>query len=181
MYYKMEKILLKNNLPHVVTLIKDGYFEELFKIEDFEIDVNDLILGMSELNKNGISLLDISVSKSKEGVTKIDKNALENAGIFKDKEWLVKPKSVDFLPENDIIPFKSDSWALGEFIIRIITNGKTIPKRFMKSQALMDKFIESIPTEKYKNVLQKILILDPNQREYTWNILNEDNSSCSIQ
>lgn len=176
----MEEILIKNNLPHVITLKKSDDFEDLFEMNYEDVNVHDLILGMSELNKNGICLLNISVSKSREGITKIDKNAIHNAGLYKGGAWLKEPEIVDFLPEGEnIIPFKSDSWALGEFIVKVITGGKTIPKRFMKSQTLMNKFIDSLP-ENHKDILQKILILDPDQREYTWNLIKE-NEGCTIQ
>ena len=132
---------------------------------------------MSELNKNKICLLEIYVGTSKEGTTKI-KGVIENGGLYENETWVVTPKMVDFLPEGEnIIPFKSDSWALGEFIVRTHTNGKTIPKRFMKSQELLNKFIDTIP--EHSDILKRILVLDPYSREFTWNLVKEEHG-CVI-
>lgn len=172
----MESLLKRKNLPHVET-IGTGTSEELF---DGNVNIRDVILGMSELNRNKICLLEISVGTSNEGITKI-KNVIENGGLYNtDTEtWVDKqPTLVDFLPEGEnFIPFKSDSWALGEFIVRQHTKGKTIPRRFMKSQELLNKFIDTLPDSE---ILRKILILDPYTREFTWNIVKED-TSCIIQ
>ena len=173
----IEGILLKKNLPHVITVLNSsGDFEELH--EDVEFNIKDIILGMAELNSNDICLLDIHVGKSKEGTTKI--KSIEYAGIYKNEQWIKEPVCNITLPEGDsIFPFKSDSWALGELIVRL-TYGKTIPSKFMKSQTLLDKFVDSLDFE-YKEQLKKILVLDPYKREFTWNIFKEDFNNCTIQ
>lgn len=178
---EIEQILLKKNLPHVVTAYGNGKFEELY--EHGPVYPKHVILGMAELNKNGISLLNISVGNSKEGITKIDMSVLEHGSVTK------TPTLVDdiFLPEGDsLVPFKSDTWALGEFLVRTAYHpeGKGIPKRFMKSQVLMDKFIDSLGPE--AEFLKKMLVLDPNERVYTWDILKNDTvtkveGNCTIQ
>lgn len=180
----IEKILLKRNLPHVVVAYGNGTFEELY--EQGPVYPKHVIRGMAELNQNGISLLNISVGNSKEGVTKIDKSVIENGGVYdkKTEQWVSGkiPTLNECLPEGEnIIPFKSDTWALGEFLVRTVYHpeGKSIPKRFMKSQILLDKFIDSLGSE--AEFLKKVLILDPYSREFTWNILKEESGGCNIQ
>lgn len=153
------EILLKKNLPHVITVFdKDGNTEELSSSDDDgKINIRHVILGMAELNKNGISLLEISVGTSKEGITKI--KSIESARVSAD--------------------FKADSWALGEFIVKYQTDGKTIPKKFMKSQNLMNTFIESLNDDHHQDILKKVLVIDPQKREYTWNLIRED-EGCTI-
>jgi hypothetical protein len=134
-------------------------------------------LWLSELNKNKICLLEISVGNSIEGTTKIDSSVLENGSI----EGVSNPKHIDFLPEGaEYIPYKSDSWALGEFLVRNVYHpeGKSIPKRFMKNQKLLDTFINSLGEG--DEILKKLLVLDPTGREYTWNLIKED-PGCIIQ
>jgi hypothetical protein len=109
------------------------------------------------LNKSGITLLDISAGVSKEGVTKIADVSNINP----------KVSPID-LPEESIIPFKSDSWALGEFIVRYKTGGKTIPRKFLKSQVLLDKFSGD------DELLKKLLVLDPVNRAFTWDVAPPD-------
>jgi hypothetical protein len=177
----MRDILLRRNLPHVITVIGSELTEELVESVS-NITPRDVILGMAELNKNNISLLEISVGISREGTTKI-KSVLEHGGVYKNEEWIdgKEPTRVDFLPEGDaLLPFKSDSWALGEFLVRHYTGGKTIPRKFMKTQSLMDKFVESIGTDD-EEVLKKLLVLDPYKREYTWNVTVKDEPGCIIQ
>lgn len=167
-------VLLRRNLPHVVTVYGNNSTEELFS---GPINPRDVILGMAELNKNKICLLDISVGNSREGTTKIDSSVLENGTLEG-----TPPKHVDFLPEGEeYILYKSDSWALGEFLVRNVYHpeGKTIPKRFMKSQKLLDTFIDTLD-EGGEDTLKKLLRINPEDREYTWNIIKED-SGCSIQ
>ncbi len=168
---QVHEILLRKNLPHVATIKnRNGDLEELS--DNGQIVINHVIKGMSELNKNGIVLLDIQVGNSYEGITKI-KN-IESSGLYLNDTWIIVPQNVDFLPEGDkIIPFKSDTWALGEFLVFQKT-GKNIPKRFKKSQKLLDTFIGD------DEILKKILVIDPEKREYTWNIIPED-QSCTIQ
>jgi hypothetical protein len=171
----MRDVLLRRNLPHVVTVYGNNSTEELFT---GPVNPRDVILGIAELNKNKVCLLDISVGNSREGTTKIDSSVLENGSMEG-----TRPKPVDFLPEGDeYVLYKSDSWALGEFLVRNVYHpeGKTIPKRFMKSQKLLDTFIDSIGGEG-NEILKKLLRIKPDEREYTWNIIKEENSGCTVQ
>jgi hypothetical protein len=157
-------ILLKKNLPHVITLIdRNGKIEDL----DYEksININEVIQGVAELNKNGLVIPNINVGLSKEGVTKISN--ISELGLFLEDKWItnVSIEEDESLPEKKIIPFKSDSWILGEFIVQHLT-GKSIPKKFLKSQVLLDKFSESIS---FPN-LKQLLVLDPVKRSYVWEI-----------
>ena len=99
-------ILLRRNLPHVITVLGSELTEELVV---GTINPRDVILGMAELNKNKISLLEISVGISREGTTKI-KSVLEHGGVYDttNEEWVGGKETtrVDFLPEGDsLIPF----------------------------------------------------------------------------
>jgi hypothetical protein len=152
------EVLLKKNHPHVVTILnKEGTETEPL---DFTAPINvyELAQGLAELNKSGITLLDISAGVSKEGVTKIANVSNINQ--------VVSP--ID-LPEETVIPFKSDSWALGEFIVRYKTEGKTIPRKFLKSQTLLDKF-----SGDDDEMLKKLLVLDPEKRAFTWEVAPPD-------
>lgn len=177
------EILRRNNPPHVIHVRNrnGNLLEELY--EDENPNIIHIIQGISELNKNGIVLLDISVGKSAEGITKI-KN-IESMGLFRNEQWIhdpVYPEDVQF-PEGDLIPFKSDSWALGEFIVKHKTGGKSIPKRFLKSQRLLDIFSDSIDS----NTLRKLLVLNPENRSYTWDLIPRQQGGgvveegCNIQ
>lgn len=175
---RIHEILIRKNLPHVATLQNSkGEFEPLF--EDGQLNYTELLQGMAELNKNGIVLFDIRAGVSREGITKIAD--LSNAGLFLNNEWLLKPiteNDDDYVP--DLIPFKTDSWFLGEFIVEQIT-GKKIPKRFLKSQTLLEKFVDSIIEA--PPFLNKLLVLDPEKREYTWNLAPPSQKSeggCNI-
>lgn len=174
---RIHEILLRRNFKHVATLQnKDGDFERLD--EEAPLDSYELTQGLAELNRNGIVLLDIRAGVSLEGVTKIAD--VSNAGLYIDEKWILEPKMYEDvnLPENTIIPFKSDSWALGEFLVQNKT-GKGIPKRFLKSQALLNKFLgdDSDP------ILKKLLVLDPTQRSYTWDLVpssTNNKDGCSV-
>jgi hypothetical protein len=174
---RIQEILLRKNLPHVATLMnKNGDLEPMDTTGSLNID--ELIHGMAELNKNGIVLIDIRAGVSREGVTKI--SDISSAGLYINKEWVLEPRPFDDidLPEVNVIPFKSDSWALGEFIVKYKT-GKPIPKRFMKSQSLLNKFCGGDDDE----ILRKLLVLDPEQREFTWNLVplkKDEGGGCSI-
>jgi hypothetical protein len=176
---RIHEILLRKNMPHVATLQnKNGDFEEL----DYEkpLNLKELVQGLAELNKNGIVILDIRAGVSREGITKIAD--VSNAGLYKDGEWILEPKNYEDvnLPEVNPVPFKSDSWVLGEFIVQYKT-GKGIPKRFIKSQVLLDKFVGEDDGE----ILRKLLVLDPSTRSYTWDLVstvnnNDGGGGCSI-
>lgn len=173
---KIQEILLRKNLPHVATIMnKYGDVEEL----DYTSPLNllELAQGVAELNRNGIVLTSIKAGVSREGITKI---IPQNTGLFLNNELVTPEPSLNDddpdLPEVNFIPLKSDSWILGEFIVRYLT-GKTIPKKFTKSQSLLDTFSDNL----YKAVdLTKLLVLDPNQRSYTWDVVPKSEGGCSM-
>lgn len=155
-------------MPHVATLQnKNGEFEELDA--EAPLDAKELVQGLAELNRNGIVLLDIRAGVSREGITKIAD--VSGAGLYSNDEWIVEPSVGDVnLPEASVVPFKSDSWALGEFIL-----GKPIPKRFLKSQTLLDKFIYG-----EDELLKKLLVIDPSARSYAWDVVPKDEGGCLL-
>lgn len=166
----IQEIIIRKNFKHVATIInKNGDIEEL---SDGPVNLDDVIHGMAELNRNGISLLKIQTGKSNEDVTKI-KNIVD-MGLYKDGMWIKKPSYDDTtLSENEVIPFKSDSWVLGEYIVKKKT-GKCIPKRFLKSQKLLDTFSGD------DEILKKLLVIDHSRRMYTWEIYPENNQGGCI-
>ena len=171
---KIREIIIRKNFKYVATILNGkGDMEEL--IYDGSINIDDVILGMAELNKNNIILVDINVGNSREGISKIAN--IHSMGLYINGEYIKEPEGEFNIPEVNIIPFKSDSWVLGEFIVRHKT-GKGIPRKFLKSQNLLDKFTEG------DDVLRKLLVLDPVQRSFTWEILqteNQKNEICNIQ
>lgn len=168
---KIQEIIIRKNFKNVATIMnKYGDIEEL--TDEGQPNINEVIQGVADLNKNGIVVLDIQSGTSREGVTKI-KN-IESFGLFLEGEWIKEPFTDVSIPEVNIIPFKSDSWILGEYIVKQRT-GKYIPKRFLKSQNLLDKFSGD------DEILRKLLVLDPEKRSYTWELFNELNNGCLIQ
>ena len=160
-------ILLDRNFRNVVTVKNRQH--DLETLVDGPVNINDVIDGVIDLNKQGITLLRICTGNSRDGTTKI-KN-IEDFG-YKDKE----PTHPDdlILPENTVVPFKSDSWVLGEFIVKYKT-GKTIPKRFLKSQNLLNKFIDD------DEILKKLLVLDVEKRCNTWELSTfKEQNQCVI-
>lgn len=166
----IQEILLRNNMPHVV-YVKNRY-GELETLVDGPVNIDHVVKGLAELNRKGVVLLDIQVGNSLEGITKI--KSIYSAGIFKNDTWIKQPVNEVELPEDDVIPFKSDSWALGEFIIKLKT-GKNIPKRFLQSQNLLNTFIGD------DDLLKKLLVIDPIKRSYSWDITKEDQNGCIVQ
>lgn len=164
------EVLRERNLPHVVTLIDNSVFEEL----DYSRNINvyELGQGLAELNKNGICLLDIKAGVSRDGITKIaDVSNARATPPLEIPEDLILPEGTGY------VKFKSDSWALGEFIVKYKTGGKVIPKRFLKTQSLLDKFSGE------DEILRKLLVLDPEQRAYTWEVFRvseRENNACSL-
>ncbi len=152
------EIIAKANPPHVATILdpkNGGVAEELDM--SLPLDLQDVIDGVAELNRLGISLptrIEAGVSRT-DGRTKIS-NALTDG-------WIVSSEYKDDI-DPPPIPYKSDSWVLGEFIVRILDpNGRSIPKKFLRSQKLLDKYIaetEFLP----KEILPELLVLDPEQR-----------------
>lgn len=166
---KIQEIIIRKNFRNVATIMnRNGDVEEL---SDGIPDVQNVIQGMADLNRNGIVVVDIQTGISREGVTKI-KN-IESFGLFVYGEWIKEPNGEFAVPEVNLIPFKSDSWILGEFIVKQKT-GKSIPKRFLKSQNLLDKFSGD------DEILKKLLVLDPEKRSNTWDLVSE-NQMCTIQ
>lgn len=169
------------NMPHVATLQnRTGEFEPF--VEEGDLNLDEVIRGVAELNSNGIILLNIRAGVSAiDGKTKI--SSVDGAGLYRDGEWIVEPQQTDDgdLPEENIVPFKSDSWVLGEYIVRHTTGGKTIPRRFTKSQTLLDRFCAGNP---YEETLKKLLVIDPENRKYTWEISPPtqvtENPGCSL-
>ena len=94
--------------------------------------------------------------------------------LYLNGEWLKEPVIDISLPEVNPIPFKSDSWVLGEYIVKQRT-GKNIPKRFLKSQKLLDTFSGD------DEILRKLLVLNPENRSYTWELIKEQPITCTIQ
>lgn len=157
---QVHEILLRTNPPHV-TYIKNrnGDLEDVD--ETGPINKMDVLRGMAELNKQGIVLLDIKAGVSKEGVTKI--SSVQSAGLYKDDQWIIEPYVDDdlSLPEGDVVPFKSDSWVLGEYLL-----GKRIPRKFLKSQNLLDTFCQN-----EDDIVKQLLVLNPEKRAYTWDLV----------
>lgn len=148
---------------------RNGDLEEV----DHESPINklDVLRGMAELNKQGIILLDIRAGVSKEGTTKI--SSVDSAGLYENNKWIIEPFVPDTLslPEGEVVPFKSDSWALGEYLL-----GKRIPRRFMKSQKLLDTFCAN-----EDELVKSLLVLNPEKRPYTWDLAPSSSSSeCSL-
>ena len=166
----MEEILIRKNFRNVATVInKNGDIEEL---SDGVPNIQEVIKGISDLNKNGIVVPFIETGISREGVTKL-KN-IHSFGFYKNDTWIKEPEGEYVLPEVNFIPFKSDAWVLGEYIVKKNT-GKGIPKRFLKSQKLLDTFSGEDET------LRRLLVLDPEKRSFVWELIKEENNGCTIQ
>lgn len=168
---KIQEIIIRKNFRNVATIIdKYGNVEEL---SDGKPDIQEVIKGVADLNKHGIVLFDIQTGVSREGVTKI-RNSHDTFGLYVNDTWEYSPNTtVPSLPEVNFVPFKSDSWILGEFIVKERT-GKYIPKRFLKSQKLLDTFSGD------DEILKKLLVIDPSQRSYAWELVKEEPSVCII-
>lgn len=168
---KIQEIIIRKNFRNVATIIdKHGNVEEL---SDGKPDIQEVIKGVADLNKTGIVIYDIQTGISREGVTKI-RNSHDTFGLYVNHEWVYTPNTaIPSLPEVNFLPFKSDSWILGEFIVKEKT-GKYIPKRFLKSQKLLDTFSGD------DEILKKLLVLDPSQRAYSWELVKEEQSGCII-
>lgn len=166
------EIIIRKNFKYVESIInRNGDTENLS--DSTIVDIDHVISGISELNKNGIVISKICTGLSHDGITKI-KN-IESFGLYKNNTWIKKPTDEDYsIPENEFIPFKSDSWILGEFIIRHKT-GKNIPKKFLKSQNLLNTFIGD------DEILKNLLVINPENRSYVWEIVKEENQGCVIQ
>ena len=143
----MDQILMRNNLPHVVTVFSEGTYEELHSGEP---NVSELIQGLRELHSIGISVLDITYGISQEGTTKI-----ADPGTFSTSD---PPNTRYNLPEDVPVLFKSDLWCLGCVII-----GKNVPRRCTKTQETLDQYSDTFGTEKAP-VLRRLFILDPTKR-----------------
>lgn len=171
----VREILVRKNLPHVITIYDQSHEETLDFSHPEQINIQDVIKGVSELNNQGIVLLSCGIhpGTSKEGITKL-KVDTQKLGLFLNNTWVVSSSlqiDDDYdLPEHEYIPFKSDSWILGEFIVQHKT-GKSIPKKFLKSQTLLDKFCGD--DEK----LKKLIVLNPDIRARASDLVPESNDS----
>lgn len=174
----VKEILITRNLPHVAMIKnRNGDVEEL---REGIINIEHVIKGIADMNKNGIILLDIKVGNSYEGITKIYN--IDSAGIYKNDTWVVYPKIPEImdLPEgDDIVPFKSDSWILGEFLV-IQKTGKKIPKRFKRSQNMLNTFLSDELFNQDIETLKKLLVINPHDRSYTWDLINSSKQQCII-
>lgn len=150
------QILLKKNFKHVVTVHDSkGTTEEINP--NAHIDPQSIINGMADLNSHGVILWNI-----KAGVSTLDGNTkitnIDSFGLLnKDGSWAHEPSGYDDLIDDPPVPFKTDAWVLGEYLVRLKT-GKGIPRRFLKSQTLLDKFTKD------DEILRKLLILDKENR-----------------
>ena len=145
----VESILMRNNLPHVVTVFSEGNYEELHSGEP---NVSELIQGLRELHSVGISVLDIKYGISQEGVTKLkDPSTFGLSGTE-------LPNTRYNLPEDVPVPVKSDLWCLG-----CVITGKNVPRRCTKNQEVLDKYSDTFGPEK-SEVLRHLLVLDPEKR-----------------
>lgn len=140
-------ILMKHNLPHVITVFSEGDYEEL---QQGQPSVPDLIQGLKELHSVGLSVLDITYGISKEGTTKIADPATFSAS---------EPPNTRYnLPEDSPVRFKSDLWCLGCVII-----GKNVPRRCTKTQETLDQYSDTFGPEK-SAILRRLFALDPMAR-----------------
>ena len=143
----MDQILMRNNLPHVVTVFSEGNYEELHSGEP---NVSELIQGLRELHSIGISVLDITYGISQEGTTK-----LTDPSSF----GLSDPPNTRYnLPEDVPVPFKSDLWCLG-----CVITGKNVPRRCTKNQEVLDHYSDTFGPEK-ASVLRRLFVLEPSKR-----------------
>jgi hypothetical protein len=158
-------ILMRKNLKHVVTVYDHSGTTEKMET-DVPLDTLSILKGVAELNRNGFVVWSIQA-----GVSVNDKNTkimnIESFGIFHDDTWVQEPSGYEDLMDDPPVPFKTDSWVLGEYLVRLRT-GKGIPRRFLKSQALLDKFTKD------DDMLKKLLVLDKDARAYTWDIIPKE-------
>jgi serine/threonine protein kinase len=162
-FEKMCETLIYRNFPHVVTVKNSkGDTEELIENDSVGGD-GDVICGMRELHSAGITVCDIRVGRGPEGQVKI--TDIKCFG-YQDEPPLNTRYN---LPESSYVKFKSDIWCLGCFLI-----GKNIPKRFTKSQELLDGFLKDAPD--YIKVMLKV---DPSQRELPFK-KSDDGQGCAI-
>lgn len=157
---QVNDILLRKNLRNVVSILnREGDLAEEIVYIPTTINTDEIIHGVAELNRNGIVVFDIVAGKNREGTTKITN--IRDFGIYRDGAWIYRPTEESYetsLPEGEFIPFKSDAWILGEYLARIKTSKKTIPKRFLKSQNMLDRYLDNDP------ILTKLLVIDPEKR-----------------
>jgi len=166
------QILLKRNFKHVVTVHDSkGTTEEVQT--DAPIDPQSIINGLADLNSHGVIVWNI-----KAGVSTLDGNTkitnIDSFGLInKDGTWAHEPSGYDDLIDDPPVPFKTDAWVLGEYLVRLKT-GKGIPRRFLKSQALLDKFTKD------DEILRKLLILDKEKRYNIWDVVPSNPSNDCI-
>lgn len=164
----MFSLLIKKNFPHVV-IINDvhGSHEDLAEISETLTDpgdIKDVISGLKELHSVDITVCDFKVCRGWEGQVKIT-----NPVSFGYLDFPPVNTRYNF-PEPSYVKFKSDIWCLGCFLF-----GKNIPKRFLKSQELLDSFIKDTP-----DYIKGMLKINPEDRELPPNE-SEDSKGCTVQ
>lgn len=162
---------MRKNFRHVVTVYdRNGTTEKMET--DVPLDTMSIVKGVAELNKSGFVIWSIQA-----GVSVNDRNTkitnIESLGLYQDGTWVIEPSGYDDLVDDPPVPFKTDSWVLGEYLVRLRT-GKGIPRRFLKSQALLDKFTKD------DAILKRLLVLDKDARSYTWEVLPEEKADGCI-
>jgi len=156
--------LIRKNFPNVV-IINDtkGNHEELEEVTGAP-NPEEIITGLRDLHSAGITVCDIKIGKGREGQIKITNPFCFG---YLDEEPLNTRYN---LPESSYVKYKSDIWCLGCFFL-----GKNIPKRFMKSQELLDQFLKN-ESEHIKTMLK----VNPEERELP-NVETKTKDGCSVQ
>jgi len=147
----MLNVLIKKNFPHVVTVEnQNGDLEPLSPVSNLtDDDVIDIIEGLKELHSAEITVMDIKIGRSSEGTVKI--TDLSTFGYLDQPPLHTRYNT----PEVSYIKYKSDIWCLGCFLFN-----KNIPKRFYKSQDLLDGFTKDAP-----EVVRDMLRINPDERK----------------
>jgi serine/threonine protein kinase len=164
----MLSVLIKKNLPHVVSISDTSGETEILEPVDSvnltESDLSDIMHGVHELHEAGFTVMDIKIGRSQEGIVKITDPSTFG---YMDQTPMHTRYNV---PETQYVKFKSDIWCLGCFLL-----GKNIPKRFHKSQELLDKFILDQP-----EYIKLMLKINPAERVIPITIETPD-EKCLIQ
>jgi serine/threonine protein kinase len=161
----MLSLLIKKNLPHVVCIENhDGLLEKLSPVDSLnDEDVINVIEGLKELHSADITVMDIRVGRSEEGQVKITDLSTFGWGE-------TPPINTRYnTPETKYVKFKSDIWCLGCFLY-----SKNIPKRFHKSQELLDTFLKDAP-----DAIKNMLKINPEERRLPDDV-QIDSEKCTI-
>jgi len=152
----MNRILNQRKPDGVIQIYSDdGEQKESVTPVKYHIDSADIpevITGLKNLHKLGITVLDVKFGKNEQGQIRII--APETFGFEE-----VLPVNTRYnLPEKTPVKFKSDLWCLGCAII-----GKNIPNRFMNTQASLDMYISKMDNSE---ILKHLFKLDPSKRDF---------------